>query len=169
MWYPSLGPGSGSCHWRPPEGKAFPWTVAPGLCWLASCWPPGLLLPPSLWVLWPEAPGLGWWGPRREPWQLLMHSSSEAKLLALPWQPPYQKRLHWPTEAMKYQRAAQSAQEPWALGSRHRTGYAEGRRMRQSPRQEWEHADTSAWAPDLAIGAACSLSRPALVWDHSSL
>lgn len=55
-----------------------------------------------------------------------MHASSEAKLLALPWQPPYQNRLHWPTEAMKYQRAAQSVQEPWALGSRHRTGYAEG-------------------------------------------
>lgn len=45
--------------------------------------------------------------------------------MALPWQPPYQKRLHWPTEATKYQRAAQSVQEPWALGSRHRTGYAE--------------------------------------------
>ena len=74
-------------------------------------------------MLWPEALAPGW-GPR----QALTHSSSEAKLLALPWQPPYQKRLHWPTEATKYQRAAQSVQEPWALGSRHRTGYAEGGR-----------------------------------------
>lgn len=125
MWLASPGPGSESRHWRPPEGKGLLWTVGPGLCWLASCRPPGLLLLlPSLWVLWPEAPGLGCWGPRGEPRQLLMHSSSEAKLLELPWQPPYQKRLHRPTEAMKYQRAAQSAQEPWALGSRHRTGYA---------------------------------------------
>lgn len=97
--------------------------MGPGPCQLAACWPPGLLPPPSPWVLWPEAPAPGW-GPR----QALTHSSSEAKLLALPWQPPYQKRLHWPTEGTKYQRAAQSVQEPWALGSRHRTGYAEGGR-----------------------------------------
>lgn len=125
MWYDSPGPDSESLHQRPPEGKGFLWTVATVLCWLASRWPPGLPpWPPSLWVFWPEA---CWWGPCRVPPQLLMHSSSEGKLLALPWQPPYQKRLHRPTEAMKYQRAAQSVQEPWALGSRHRTGYAEGK------------------------------------------
>lgn len=86
-----------------------------------------------------SASGPGWWDPCPEPRQPFMHSSSDAKLLALPWQPPYQKRLHRPTEATKYQRACQWVQEPRALGSRHRTGYAEerghGHSSRATPRR----------------------------------
>lgn len=167
--------------------------MAPVLCWPASCWPPGLLPPPSLWVLWPEAPGLDWWGPCGEPRQLFMHSSSDAKLLAFPWQPPYQKRLHRPTEAMKYQWAAQAVQEPRALGSRHRTGYAEGRedachpggqqspvkrrppapqREEGGPSQFMEHAYTSTpgaesvHCPDLPLAGAIGASRSNYTSTH---
>lgn len=92
-------------------------------------------------------PEEGWrsgWLALIELWHALMHSSSEGKLFLLPWQPPYQNRLHLPTTATKYQRVVQLVQGPWALGSRHMTRYATKKSGTEGDVRVTKHKDPGA-------------------------
>lgn len=70
-------PGSWSCQRRPPEGKGPLWTMGPGPCRLAACWPRTAATISVGALARGPAPRLG-------SRQALTHSSAEAKLLALP-------------------------------------------------------------------------------------